>query len=288
MSDLNNFQELKLHENSESDDEEYDITTSRLEKLLSGDLIERGAKTKVKTTDSTIPKRPNVERPIRPRPDTQKVVYILNNLNNQQLFNGSQVRYDQTTGTIYPMNNNNNNIATPLPANMLQQTSTHPIEEIKRNLQSSAYTLHQNDLQNYNYSQVNSPDNYHNVPQNQNNSSINAVLNTSHDILYNSLSPESQMTSFPNTPGFIHDSLDYIFDETPDILHDVNINYNNNNNNNNNNNDYSRQPMTINEQKYFQQQCSSIPDERDICAAEISLLPNLDSIIKLKKERGET
>lgn len=268
--DLNNFNDLKINDQDTDDENDGDndngvklTSNGRLEKLLSNEnseLLERA-----KTKKPTEPVKPQLKT-IKPRPDGKEFIVIP----NSQILsvNGSQYFFNPTANSLIQLNRNTINVLPqqqqqlqqqqqyqqqPVQIQINQQQQNTQIEKIKSQLQQTVTSQISFPIQNFDPSFI----------------SYNNPVN-------------SPSYNAPSVSGASDSLLEDLFDTyiTPDVIPNIH---------------WDQQPP---QQQQQQQQSSlitnfepygSMPlDERDICTAEISLLPNLESVIKLKKDRGET
>ena len=253
--DVNDLENLNLHDEFDEDDG-YDMESlnkepnGHLEKIFQTTAeLQARAKTK-KQTD--VPKS-NQLKTLKPRPDNKEVIIIPSN----QIINsnGAQLFYDSVSNTLIQLNT--------------QQPRNIQIQNIKKQLEQTVINQTPSPLNNQ-------QDQYLNYTPSQ------SPLINENNVSWASPSPSQLSNSFPNTP--VVDSIDDFIEGCGISPHEL-LPYNSIN---------SRiEPSPNNYSEYFHplqnnNNNNNSLDERDICKAEIKLLPNLDSILKLKKERGET
>jgi hypothetical protein len=169
--------------------------------------------------------------------------------------NSAQLFYDSVSNTLFHLN-------TQQPRNIQIQNIKNQLEQTVINQTQSSFNNQQDQYLNYTPSQ--------------------SPLINENNVSWASPSPSQLSNSFPNTP--VVDSIDDFIEGCGISPHEL-LPYNSIN---------SRiEPSPNNYSEYFHplqnnNNNNNSLDERDICKAEIKLLPNLDSILKLKKERGET
>ena len=250
----NRIGELSLNDENSNDASEEIVQTNtigRLERLIADEntqLLERS-----KTKKNIEPKIP-IQRPIKPKPEiihlSQPIISI----------DGQCYKIETTNNNSFTQSNRNmsNNVISniiQIPAQQFQQSQQ--IESIKKFLQTPIIPTqsYSNDPYQNNNDTQNSP--YQYVPNLQSTLSPNTIINDAN--LYNNLpSPELQIQSTPEFLGF------------------------------ENFNDYSVPPDILPQQQPLITNNNNVPDEHDICYAEVSLLVSLESVLRLKKERGET
>ena len=250
--DVNDFENLNIKDDFDEDDgydyESKKESNGRLEMLFQTNELQDRAKTK-KPTETL---KPQQLKTLKPRPDGKDIIIIPSN----QLLNanGAQLFFDIASNKIIQLNTN---------MNSSQQQQNIQIQNIKNQLQQTV-TRQMTSLVNPN-SYTNQSDQFY--------TPVQSPLINDNSVSWVSSSSQSS-NSLPSTPGIanIDDFIDSCIMPQQEVRRAGLLE--------NSLNSFSEN---------FRNLTNNVPlDERDICSAEIALLPSLDSILKLKKDRGET